>query len=78
MADAVSIEKIVIEAEGMTLSRLIWRRFRTRKNGYLERVLAINPGVAKSPYLPVGTVVSLPIGEDAEKPKRAEAVRLWS
>lgn len=78
MADAISVELVTVQAEGLTLSRLIWRRFNARKDGYIEKVLAANPGIAEHPYLPVGRTVALPIGDDVEKPERAEAVRLWN
>lgn len=76
MADNAS-EIVTVTGEGLTLSRLIWRRFKTRNVGYLEKVLDINPGIAAAPFLPVGAEIVLPVSEDIIKPDRVQAVRLW-
>lgn len=65
-----------VSTEGVTLSLMIWRQFRASMPGVLEQALTLNPGIASlGPYLPVGTVVVLPLPQKvvATKP----VVRLW-
>lgn len=65
-----------VAIEFLTLSQLIWRKFKRQPAGYIERVLDLNQGISTSVYLPVGTVVILPLDlpTDFEEP---EVVRLW-
>ena len=56
-------ETITVKGEGITLTLLIWRRFKRKPRGYVERVLDANPGLSDSgPFLPVGAQVKLPLG----------------
>lgn len=72
----MTTESITIKSEGMTVSRLVWRRYRRRVPGLTEQVFALNPGLAAlSPILPVGTVVKMPVV--ADKPATIKVVRLW-
>lgn len=74
----MKIETIVIKGEGITVDLLVWRRYRRPIPGMVEKVLALNPGLAAcGPYLPLGRAVKLPIVESkAETPARA-VVQLW-
>jgi phage tail protein X len=66
-----------IEGDFVTLSSLIWRRFRREMPGMFERVLAANPGLAElGVYLPVGTEVIIPL--DPVESAAAPTIRLWS
>jgi phage tail protein X len=70
-------ETYVVETEGMMVDAMVWRRFRKPMPGLVERVLAMNPGIAEfGPYLPVGTSVTIPI-DDQTGPKVVEVVKLW-
>jgi len=68
---------VTVETEGMTLSLLIWRRYRTPMFGLAERVHEINPGLAaRGIVLPVGTTFLMP--EQRETPQPAKIISLWS
>ncbi|WP_420408709.1 tail protein X [Hoeflea sp.] len=62
--------------EGMTLSQVIWKRFRRQPLGYIERVLELNPGISAGIILSVGTVIKLPLDLPTETAE-TEVVRLW-
>lgn len=74
MAD---VETYTVAVEGLTLSRIVWNRFHRPMPGLTERVYAAMPGLSASgPYLPVGTVVTIPI--DNENREAVEVVvSLW-
>jgi phage tail protein X len=74
-----SVETVTVTSEGMTLSKMIWRRFKRPMPGLVEKTLAYAPnrGLAKlGVVLPVGTVVYLPIDVLVAAPERT-TVRLW-
>jgi phage tail protein X len=57
-----TFETIAVKAEGLTVSRIVWRRFRRYMPGLVARVLDINPGLAGAgPILPYGTKFTMPI-----------------
>lgn len=67
----------VIQSEGLTLSLLVWRLFRRKPDGYVERVLTLNPGLADvGAFLPVGTRIIFPLDVETETQART-VVRLW-
>lgn len=67
-----------VNAEGLRLSQIIWRLWRRQPAGYLEEVLAANPGLASAgPIVPVGTVIRFPMIDVAAKPDVEKGVRLW-
>lgn len=71
-------EEIRIEGEAITLSLLIWRRFKSHRPGFVERVLDMNPGLADlGPILPVGTMVKIPLDAPELPQTERPAVRLW-
>lgn len=63
--------------EGLTLSNIIWRKFRRQPTGYVEKVLAINPGLAATVEIAVGTVITFPIEEVAAQTPTKNVTRLW-
>ena len=70
-------EKVTVEGDGLTVSLIVWRRFRRPMPGLVETVYALNYGLADlGPYLPLGTVFMLPIPipRPAEK---LDAIKLW-
>ncbi|MFN3892012.1 MAG: phage tail protein [Beijerinckiaceae bacterium] len=77
MADAaIAYERVVVSGEGITLSQLIWRKFRVWKPGMVERILDRQGELAEFIYLPVGSVVEIPI--DPPTPRREMSViSLW-
>ncbi len=56
---------ITIQGDYITVDLLVWRRYRTRAIGIVERLLDDNPHLAKihrsTPFLPIGTQVRIPI-----------------
>lgn len=73
-----TIETITVRREGMTLSRLIWGRFKKQVPGMVENVLSINPGLAAlGPFLPVGTAIKVPIPAPRNDNTDITPVRLW-
>lgn len=74
----VSSERVeIVESEGLTLSVIVWRLFKRKPEGYVERVLAANPGLADAgPYLPVGTRLVLPLDVETQAQPRT-VIRLW-
>lgn|GEM_PF-805698 len=70
-----------VRAEGYTLSQIIWRLLRRQPKGFLETVLAYNPGLSDLGYeIPVGTIVRIPLDEipsEDEQSSDAEVVNLW-
>lgn len=70
-------QTVTITGEEITLSLISWRRHKRRRPGYVESVLALNPGLAaKGVHIPVGTTFILP--DDPVGPKvDDQAVALW-
>ncbi|UYO50346.1 tail protein X [Rhodopseudomonas palustris] len=69
---------ITVDKAYTTVPGLIWRQYRRRMPGLAEQLLALNPGLAaKSPILPIGTVVKMPL-VSIDKPQIINVVRLWS
>jgi len=61
--------------EGDTVDEIVWRHYGNTVAGALELVLEANRGVADlGPFLPVGTIVLLPVFEET---KETESVSLW-
>lgn len=71
--------ELKVESEGITLPLLIWRQEGRQPPGYAERILDLNPGLAAhGPFLPVGTVVRMPIDEVSTSAASEQSViKLW-
>lgn len=75
MTDPV-LRRVTVEADGLTLSLLVWRRYRTPMFGLAERILALNPGLAaRGLVLPIGTTLLMP--DEREAPSEAATISLW-
>lgn len=73
----MSYETVVVRAQGLSISQLIWRRYKRRPPGVLEEILDVNRGISALPvHLPVGTVIKLPIVA-ADTEQDDEAIALW-
>ncbi|MBX8785235.1 tail protein X (plasmid) [Pseudochrobactrum algeriensis] len=71
-------ETVVVKGEAITLSLLVWRRFKRQSMGFVERVLDMNPGLADiGPIIPVGTSIRFPIDAPELKNKERNVVHLW-
>ena len=74
------VESYTVESEGVTVSRIVWNRFRRAMPGMVERIYDLNQGLADLPIeLPVGTKIMVPIDAPSVSPAMAkEPVQLWS
>ena len=73
-----NIETVVVKGEAITLSLLVWRRFKKQSTGFVERVLDMNPSLADlGPIIPVGTSIIFPIEAPELKNKERKIVHLW-
>lgn len=73
----MTTQSITVKHQGFTLSQLIWRTYQRQPNGFLEKVLAINQGLAADVILPVGKVVLMPVSEMEATTATGQVVRLW-
>ena len=61
----------------LTVSLIVWRRFKRPMPGLVEAIHDLNPGLADlGTYLPVGTVFSMPI-PTPRAPVLLDPIRLW-
>jgi len=64
----VSYDVVTVGSDFITADIILWRRYRMRSPGMIERLMDDNPHLAKvhrySPFLPVGTQVRIPIDYD--------------
>jgi len=78
-----SYDLVTVGSDRITVDLIIWRRYRNKAPGMIERMLDDNPHLAKfhrySPFLPVGTQVRIPIDTDILKgtPQKKNSVVLW-
>lgn len=78
-----SYDLVTVGSDYITIDTIVWRRYRNRAPGMVERTLDDNPQLAKvhrySPFLPVGTQVRIPIDYDLMRgaPKEKSTVVLW-
>ncbi|KAB0269076.1 tail protein X [Microvirga brassicacearum] len=73
-----TVETYTVATEGLTLSGMVWRRFKKPMFGMVERILAMNQNLASvGPYLPVGTKVSIPIDPPSTDVLSRPVVQLW-
>ena len=71
------IERVTVEGDRLTVSLLVWRRFRRPMPGLLEQILDRNPGLAGAGVeLPIGTVLDIPVPTPRE-PQLLDPIRLW-
>ena len=74
---SVVIERITVEGDAITLSLLVWRRFRRPMSGLVETILDRNSGLSElGAILPIGTAFDLPIPTPRE-PQLLDPIRLW-
>lgn len=71
------IETVTVEGDGLTISLLVWRRFKRPMPGLVEQILDLNPGlVDQGQFLTVGTTISIPIPIPREQ-QVLDPIRLW-
>lgn len=74
-----SVENLTVPHDGMTLSALLWRRFRRPVPGLLGQVYDANPRLARlSEALPRGTEVIVPVAADRrDEVEVVKPITLW-
>ena len=71
------VEPVTVEGEFITVSLIVWRRFKRPMPGLLEQILDLNPGLAAlGPWLPVGTTLDMPVPTPRE-PALLAPISLW-
>ena len=71
------VERVTVEGDLISVSLLVWRRFKRPMPGLVEAILDRNPGLADlGPYLPLGTLVEMPI-PTPRPPTILPPIRLW-
>jgi phage tail protein X len=71
-------ELFTVKGDNLTVSKIVWRRFRRTRPGLVERILADNPGLAgHGEYISVGTVIRIPNDAPNIIVKEATATSLW-
>ena len=71
------VETVTVEGELLTVSLIVWRRFKRPMPGLVEAIHDLNPGLADlGTYIPVGTVFVMPI-PTPRAPILLDPVRLW-
>ena len=72
-----TILKEKVMREGLTAAQVVWIKFRKQPAGFLEKVIAMNPVLAETDYVPLGTEISFPIEELDAAQKATNVTRLW-
>lgn len=76
-------EVAVVQGDLVTVSLLVWRRYRRPAPGIVEHMLDVNPELARvhaaSPFIPPGTQVIIPIDPDImnSEPRVGPTVMLY-
>jgi len=75
----VITEDITVTREGLTLSSVLWARYKRLPDGLAEACLDLNHGLAANVIIPVGTVIKVPVEMvSASSTPEREVIRLWS
>lgn len=75
---STTYETVTVETEGLTVSLIVWRRFRTRTERIVERIYEDTPSLAMvGPRLPVGTTFRIPIDTPREN-ATVTPISLWT
>ena len=70
-------ERITVLGEDISVSLIVWRRFKRPMPGLVEQTLDLNPGLADlGHYLPLGTTFMLPIPVP-RKENVLDPIKLW-
>jgi phage tail protein X len=71
------VEPVTVEGEFITVSLIVWRRFKRPMPGLVEQILDINPGLGElGAFLPIGTSFDIPVPTPREH-AILEPIRLW-
>lgn len=78
-----SYELIQVAGDFVTADDIVWRRYRCRSTGIVEKLLDANPQLSfvhrYTPFIPPGTYVRIPIDPDilAGKPQKTP-IKAWT
>jgi phage tail protein X len=81
--NVASYDLVTVGSDYITADTILWRRYRNRAPGMIERLLDDNPHLSichrTSPFLPVGTQVRIPIDYDilSGSAQRKNTMVLW-
>ena len=71
------IETVTVKGDGLTVSVIVWRRFKRPMPGLVEAIYDLSPGLADlGQTLPVGTSFEMPIPIPREQ-QVLDPIRLW-
>jgi phage tail protein X len=71
------IEPVTVAGDALTVSLIVWRRFRRAMPGLVDQIYDMNVGLADlGPILPVGTTFNMPIPIPRAQQMLAP-IRLW-
>ena len=74
----MTIERIEVTGAGLTVSRLIWNRFKAPSPETLGKIYDLNPGLADmGTHIPIGTTVLMPV-PDSSDDTVVEHITLWN
>ncbi len=73
----MTILKETVWIEDLTLASVIWRKFGKQPQGFIEKVIEANPGIAEQIFIPVGTEIIFPVEEMEPVSADKSVVRLW-
>lgn len=70
-------ETVTVEGDDITLSLIVWRRFKRPMPGLVEAILDLNSGLADlGDRLPVGTTFQMPVPVPRDQTV-LDPIRLW-
>jgi len=73
----VLTETVTVEGDDLTLSLIVWRRFKRPMPGLVEAILDLNQDLGElGAILPVGTVFEMPVPVPRER-TLLDPIRLW-
>jgi phage tail protein X len=73
----VLTETVTVEGDDLTLSLIVWRRFKRPMPGLVEAILDLNQDLADlGRILPVGTVFEMPVPVPRAR-TLLDPIRLW-
>jgi len=71
------IERITVEGDAITLSLLVWRRFRRPMPGFVEQILDRNPELASSARICPSALLSTCLCRRRANLQLLDPIRLW-
>ncbi len=71
------VEPVTVEGDFITVSLIVWRRFKRPMPGLVEQIYDLNPGLAElGDFLPLGTTFNMPVPVP-RAPAILDPIKLW-